>query len=164
MKPRLETTSLKLVGVQGVVRLDGDTGAGVGALYGRLFSNLRQIPDIRRPYRTVGYWHFVADHVRLYFAGIEVDSFSRFKWDYEKGLVAWDVGEATWAIWREKNGEEGTVTGGGICWDWLATTEYSYDCRYIGDFEVYYWRTPGRVPKSAYHEVWLPVVAAEGRG
>ena len=161
MNPRLETTHVKLVGVQGLVRLDQDPGVELGELYGRLFGSLRQIPDIHRPYRTVGYWHFVAEKVRLYFAGIEVDSFSRFKWDAEKGLVAWDVGEATWAIWPEKNGEERTITRGGICWDWLATTEYSYDCRYIGDFEVYYWKTLGRVAKSAYHEVWLPVVAGK---
>ena len=163
MNPRLETMHVKLVGVQGLVRLDGETDTELGALYRRLFRSLRQIPDIRRPYRTVGYWHFIANQIRLYFAGIEVDSFSRFKWDYEQGLVAWDLGEATWAIWREKNGEERTITRGGICWDWLARTEYRYDCRFIGDFEVYHWKTPGRVPKSAYHEVWLPVVAAEGR-
>lgn len=157
MDPRVEAARIKLVGVQGLVHLDRDVGVELGALYGRLFRNLIHIPDIRRPYRTVGYWHFVAKQVRLYFAGIEVDSFSRFKWDYDKGLVAWDLGDTLWAIWREKNGEEGTITHSGTCWDWLAATEHSYDCRFIGDFEVYYWRTPGREPQSPYHEVWLPV-------
>ena len=163
MNPRLETARIKLVGVQGVVRLDGETGAELGALYGRLFGSLTQIPDIRRPYRTVGYWHFVANQVRVYFAGIEVDSFSRFNWDYEKGLVAWDLGDTLWAIWREKNGEEGTIIQDGISRDWLATSEYSYDCRHMGDFEVCYWRKPGRETQSAYHEVWLPVVPTEGK-
>ena len=158
MTPRIETTRVKLVGVQGMILLGGDTGAELGALYGRLFRSLTHIPDISRPYRTVGYWHFVANKVRLYFAGIEVDSFSRFKWDYESGLAAWDLGESTWAIWRERNGEEGSVTESGICWDWLTTSAYQYNSRFIGDFEVYYWRTPGRDPQSAFHEAWLPVV------
>jgi hypothetical protein len=161
MDPRIQTAHLRIVGVQGLIRLDRDFDDELGAIYGRLFRGLRHIPDIRRPYRTVGYWHFIAENLRLYFAGIEVDTFKRFQWDYERGLVAWDLGTTTWAIWKERNGEEGTVTDSGVCWEWLAAAPYRYDSRFIGDFEVYYWKTPGREPQSSFHEVWIPVVALQ---
>jgi len=158
MKPRIEVAHVKVVGVQGMVRVDGEVDPALSELYGRLFGSLTQIPEVRRPYRTVGYWQFVANQERLYFAGIEVDSFARFKWDYDKGLVAWDLGETLWAIWRERNGEEGQLMRDGTCWDWLGKSSFVYDSRFIGDFEIYYWKTPGREPQSRWHEVWLPVV------
>ncbi len=157
--PRIETAHLRLVGVQGIIRVDRDFGTELGGLYRRLFGKLKQIPDISRPHRTVGYWHFVEKNVRLYFAGIEVDSLKRFKWDYEGGLVAWNPGLTTWAIWKERNGQEGTLTRSGTCSDWLVASAYRYDGRFIGDFEVYYWKTVGREPQSDYHEVWVPIVA-----
>lgn len=130
----------------------------LGVLYRRLFTSLTQVPDISRPHRTVGYWHFVDSQLRLYFAGIEVDSLRHFKWDYESGLAAWNLGPVMWAIWKERNGQEGTITGDGICWEWLSTSDYVYDGRFIGDFEVHYWNTVGREPQSDYHEVWIPIV------
>ncbi|MGC9523097.1 MAG: hypothetical protein ACP5HG_14590 [Anaerolineae bacterium] len=156
--PRIAMAHLRVVGVQGVVRLDHDFNVDLSALYNRLFDALTRIPDIRRPYRTVGYWQYVAERTRVYFAGIEVDSFERFSWDYERGVVAWDLGETTWAIWRERNSQEGMIAREGIPSAWLAESEYRYDSRFIGDFEVYYWKTPGRVPQSSYHEVWVPIV------
>lgn len=156
--PRIATAHLRLVGVQGVVHLDHDFNVDLSALYNRLFDALTRIPDIRRPYRTVGYWQYVAERIRVYFAGIEVDSFERFSWDYERGVVAWDLGETTWAIWRERNGQEGTLSHSGMTSAWLTESDYRYDSRFIGDFEVYYWKTPGRVPQSSYHEVWIPIV------
>lgn len=158
MEPQVMSTRIKLVGVQGIVRLNGDVNEELSKLYARLFGSLTKIPDIRRPYRTMGYWHFVEDQVRLYLAGVEVDAFERFRWDTTTGLVAWDLGETTWAIWGEANGQEGSVTRSGICWDWMSGSRYRYDTRFIGDFEVYYWKTLGRDPQSAYHEVWIPVV------
>jgi hypothetical protein len=163
MVPQVMTTRLKLVGVQGVVRLDGNVSEELGHIYGRLFGSLTKIPDIRRPYRTVGYWHFVQDQLRLYFAGVEVDSFQRFRWDTKTGLAAWDLGDTTWAIWGEANGEEGSITSSGVCWDWMLNSAYRYDVRFIGDFEVYYWKTLGREPQSAFHEVWIPVVEKPAR-
>lgn len=163
MEPQVMSTRLKLVGVQGIVRLDADLNEELGKLYARLFGSLTKIPDIRRPYRTVGYWHFVHEQVRLYFAGVEVDAFERFRWDTRSGLAPWDLGDTTWAIWSELNGEEGSVTGSGMCWDWMLHSGYRYDTRFIGDFEVYYWKTLGRESQSAYHEVWIPVVEKRAR-
>jgi len=163
MEPQVMSTRLKIVGIQGIVRLDGNVNDELGKLYGRLFGALVKIPDIRRPYRTVGYWHFVQDATRLYFAGVEVDSFERFRWDTKLGLVAWDLGDTTWAIWGEPNGEEGSIMRRGVCWDWMLNSAYRYDARFIGDFEVYYWRTLGRETQSAYHEVWVPVVEKQPR-
>ncbi len=158
MDPRVTSARLKVVGVQGVVRLDQDTTPQLGRLYDRLLGLLTKIPDIRRPYRTVGYWQFVQDQVRLYFAAVEVDAFARFRWDAKSGLVAWDLGATTWAIWTERNGEEGSLRASGACWDWMAGSTYHYDSRFLGDFEVFYWRTLGREPQSSFHEVWVPVV------
>jgi predicted transcriptional regulator YdeE len=155
--PRIETVQLRLVGVQGIVRLDRDHSTELGGLYRRLFSRLRQIPDISRPHRTVGYWQFVEGQVRLYFAGVEVDSFQHFKWDYDAGLVAWTSGQTTFAIWKERNGQEGKLTGSGACWEWLARSRYVYNPRFLGEFEVYYWKTVARDPQSDFHEVWIPV-------
>ncbi len=154
---------LRLIGVQGIIRLDGDVSEDLGALYARLFGSLRQIPDISRPHRTFGYWQFVQSQVRVYFAGIEVDSFRHFKWDYERGLVAWASGLTTFAMWKERNGQEGKLRESGLCWDWLAQSPYLYNTRFLGDFEVYYWKTVARDPQSEYHEVWIPVAEKAGR-
>jgi hypothetical protein len=107
MEPRIETIAVKLAGVQGMLRLDGDFGPDLAALYARLFARLDDIPDVSPPRRTVGYWHFVDNQIRLYFAGVQVDTLERFEWDYAYGLVAWDLGATTWAIWREEDGQEG---------------------------------------------------------
>jgi predicted transcriptional regulator YdeE len=160
--PKIETLQLRLVGVQGMIHLDGDVVTQLGGLYRRLFGSLRQIPDIRRPHRTVGYWQYVESQLRVYFAGIEVDSFRHFKWDYERGLVAWTSGPTKFAIWRERNGQEGKLTESGACWEWLARSRYLYNPRFLGDFEVYYWKTVARDPQSEYHEVWVPVVEKAG--
>jgi predicted transcriptional regulator YdeE len=155
--PRIETVQLRLVGVQGIIRMDRDVKDDLGTLYRRLFGKLRQIPDISRPHRTIGYWQFIESDVRLHFAGVEVDSFRHFKWDYEGGLVAWTSGTTTFAIWKERNGQEGKLKESGMCWDWLARSRYLYNPRFLGDFEVYYWKTLAREPQSDYHEVWIPV-------
>lgn len=157
MDPRIETVQLRLVGVQAVIYLDQDVSAELATLYRRLFGKLRQIPDIRRPHRTVGYWQYIERRLRVYFAGIEVDTFQRFHWDYEGGLVAWTSGLTMFAIWKERNGQEGKITESGACWEWLAASGYQYNPRFLGDFEVYYWKTVAREPQSDFHEVWIPI-------
>ena len=161
MEPRIETTEIKLVGVQGIVRVDRDFGPDLRRLYQRLYDRLDTIPDISPAKRTFGYWHYIDNETRLYFAGVQVASFARFAWDYAYGLVAWSLGHTTWAIWPEKDGQEGTIVHGNVCWDWLSGSNYAYDNRFIGDFETQEWAEIGRERKSQYHEIWLPVVERE---
>jgi hypothetical protein len=158
MEPRIETIEVKLVGVQGIVRVDREFVPELASLYARLFHRMDGIPDVSPANRTVGYWHFVEDQTRLYFAGVQVDSLDRFQWDHAYGLVAWSLGRTTWAIWQEADGQEGSIVHGNVCWDWLSGSGYAYDSRFIGDFEVTYWTALGREKRGATHEIWIPVV------
>ena len=160
MDPRIETVEVKLVGVQGIIRVDGHFVPELEKLYARLYDRLDQIPDLNPLNRTFGYWHFVDNETRLYFAGVQVDKLDDFKWDYAYGLVAWSLGNTTWAIWQEQDGQEGSIVHGNVCWDWLSGSDYAFDNRFIGDFEVYYWEAWGQKTKSEYHEIWIPVVRA----
>jgi predicted transcriptional regulator YdeE len=160
--PKVETLDIKLIGQQKLISLADGFVADLKELYGRLFARVDDIQHIHAANRSIGYWHYVEDLVRVYFCGIQVDRIE----DIPKGLVAWDLGETTWAIWLEKDGEEGTITHGNVCWNWLDRSEYRYDHRFIGDFEVYYWETAparkfGEKSQSDTHEVWIPVVGKE---
>jgi predicted transcriptional regulator YdeE len=157
MEPRIETMEIKLVGVQAIVRVDRDFVQDLERLYSRLYDRLDEIPDISPSKRTVGYWHFIDNETRLYFSGVEVTTLERFEWDYVHGLVAWSLGETTWAIWQEEDGQEGSIVHGNVCWDWLSAADHDYDSRFIGDFEVYYWTEIGRESKTGVHEIWIPV-------
>ena len=161
MEPRIETMEVKLVGVQGIIRMDRPFVQDLEALYGRLYNRLDDISDVSPLNRTVGYWQFVDNETKVYFAGVQVDTLARFKWDYAYGLAAWSLGKTTWAIWQEKEGEEGTIVHGNVCWDWMAGSDYAYDGRFLGDFEVYYWEEFGEKTKSEYHEIWIPVARKE---
>jgi predicted transcriptional regulator YdeE len=173
MEPRIETMEVRLVGVQGVVRVDREFVQDLKRLYTRLFTRLDRIPDVSPAKRTVGYWQFIDHETRVYFAGVEVASLEHFEWDYAYGLAGWSLGETTWAIWPEEDGREGSIVHGNICWDWLSMSNCDYDSRFMGDFEVRTWAEIGTVPKSGVHEIWIPVVEksvgdrgqlAKGRG
>ena len=161
MQPQIITREIKLIGVQKIIQGNCDLSQELGELYSRLFIRLADIPDISATSRTVGYWHFVDNETKLYFAGMEVDSFDNFRWDYAYGLVAWSLGNSTWAVWKEKDGEEGSIVHGNVCWDWLAGSNYKYDNRFIGDFEVRQWVELGQQPRSDVHEIWIPIVKKE---
>jgi hypothetical protein len=88
MEPRIETLEVKLVGVQGIIRDRDDFVTELEKTYQRLFDRLDDIPGNSSLNRTVGYWHFVDNQVKLHFAGVQVDTFQRFKWDYAYGLCA----------------------------------------------------------------------------
>jgi hypothetical protein len=158
MEPRIETKEIKLVGVQGIVRVDREFVQDLERLYNRLFDRLADIPDVNRAKRTVGYWQFVDTKTRVYFAGVAVDSLARFEWDHAYGLAGWSLGETVWAIWPEEEGKEGSIVHGNVCWDWLSSSQYAYDSRFLGDFEVYCWEEFGSRAKAGPHEVWIPVV------
>jgi len=163
MEPKIETTEIKLVGVQSILPAGGSFVLQLEKLYQRLFDRLGDIPDISPANRTIGYWHFVDNETKLHFAGVQVDTFERFKWDYAYGLAAWSLGNTTWAIWPEPDGQEGSISHGGVCWRWLDASEYRFDARFLGDFEVYEWQEGqiGQQPRSGMHQIWIPVVRRE---
>jgi hypothetical protein len=158
MEPRIETLEVKLTGVQAIIYPGQPFVQDLEKLYGRLFDRVDGIPDVNPANRTLGYWHFVDSETRVYFCGVHVDSLDRFKWDHAYGLAAWSLGETTWAIWPEKEGQEGSIVHGNVCWDWLSRSDYMYDSRFLGDFEVYYWEEWGQKTKTEYHEIWIPIV------
>lgn len=158
MEPRIETVEVQLAGVQAILHMGGSFVQDLEALYGRLFARLGDIPDVSPQKRTVGYWQFVDRETRVYFGGVQVNSLARLKWDHAYGLAAWSLGETTWAIWQEKEGEEGSIVHGNVCWDWLNGSDYAFDNRFLGDFEVTYWEEFGQKTRGKYHEIWIPVV------
>ena len=162
MEPTIRTTEIKLVGVQGILPT-GDFVPQLKTLYQRLFDRIADIPGISPANRTVGYWQFVDQETHVHFAGVQVDTFDHFKWDYAYGLASWSLGNTTWAIWPEPDGQEGSITHGGVCWRWLDAAPYVFDNRFIGDFEVYYWQKGqiGQQTRSSVHEIWIPVTGKE---
>ena len=163
MEPKIETLEIKLAGVQAIIRVDCSFVADLEKVYQRLADKVAEIPDISPANRTFGYWHFVDNQTRLYFCGVQVDSLARFEWDHAYGLAAWSLGRTTWAIWPEPDGQEGSIMHGGVSWRWLDTSDYLFDNRFIGDFEIYEWQEGqvGRQTRTDVHQIWLPVVRKE---
>ena len=150
-EPRIETFSIKLVGMQGIIKVDHDIKQETVNLWERVFKRIGEIKHRSENQRRIGYWLSIDGVNKVLFAGVEVDSFEGMKEDLEDGFVFWDVGEVTWAIWNEKNSEEGTITPTG--YSWLERSDFEFDRRFIGDFEV----NNDRFNDEDYHEVWIPI-------
>jgi predicted transcriptional regulator YdeE len=86
---------------------------------------------------------------RNYFCGVEVSDFLNIPY----GMVIKDLPQSKFAVFSEKNGEEGTVTEkNGVYINWLPNSEYAFSTKISGDFEVYDFDE-----RAEYHEVWIPV-------
>jgi hypothetical protein len=160
--PRIRKVNLKLVGVQGVIDHDQEFGGQLQALWDKLCARLDGIEHVSEPRRAIGYWQFVDDSTRVYFAGVQVDGLDGFQWDYAYGLGSWAPGETTFAVFREKNGEEGSVVP--QAFRTVGELGYEFDQRFLGEFEVcpLDWMRTGDRPASEYHEVWIPIVERGG--
>jgi len=158
---QIRTVDLKLVGVQGILDPAADFSADLQALWRKVTSRVGEVRHLSAPARAVGYWHFVDDRTRVYWAGILVDSLDGFRWDRPYGWVAWAPGLTTFAAFREPNGAEGTVAHTAETYGAIGRAGYTYDHRFIGDFEVVplAWKVEGHYPDDGEHEVWIPVVA-----
>ncbi|MBD3183903.1 hypothetical protein GF312_16585, partial [Candidatus Poribacteria bacterium] len=109
MKPEIKTEDIKLVGLQAVVNFSsGDVGVILSGLTQKLFQKINDIPNKSDSKRFFGYWQFVDNNTRVYFAGVEVDSFDGFKWDYEYGLGSWSLGDLAFAVFQ-RQGLESTA-------------------------------------------------------
>ena len=68
-------------------------------------------------------------------------------------MVIKNLPESKFAVFCEKNGEEGTVTQkNGVYTNWLPNSGYAFSTKISGDFEVYDFDE-----KIENHEVWIPV-------
>ncbi len=157
--PAFEEVDLKLVVVQGVMRKDRNFMPEMEALNQKLGARIEAIRQKCEPLRVVGHWHWVDEVTSVYVMGIQVDTLEGFQWDYGYGLGAWAPGKTTFAKFREKNGQEGTVVRS--AYGILDKLGYGQDGRFMGEFEVWPLGSTGPdgwKPEGDYHEVWIPVV------
>ena len=168
MEPAIQAEDIKLVGLQKVLRFSTDRfDVVLPELRQTLLRGVEAIPDTSRSQRLFGYWQFVDQDTRVYFAGIQVDRIDRFEchhpsdvlpWDLAQGLVAWDLGPTTFAVFQRQGVGDTSPLYGAI------PDGYDYDARFLGDFEVVSyaeWLDSGAVPElvERENEVWIPVKA-----
>jgi AraC family transcriptional regulator len=86
---------------------------------------------------------------RNYFCAVEVTEFK----DIPYGMICKNLPESKYAVFTEKNGEEGTITEKqGVYQNWLPKSGYTFNSKISGDFEVYDFDE-----QIENHEVWIPV-------
>ena len=153
-EPRIETFSIKLVGIQGIINGDQDIRQGTSKHWERVFNRLEEVKNRSKSQRRIGYWLSIDGVNRVLFAGIEVDSFEGMKEDLDEGFIFWDVGELTVAIWEEKNSDTGSIVEKSVGYSWLEKSGYDFDRRFIGDFEV----NNDRFNDKDFHEIWIPII------
>jgi hypothetical protein len=152
-EPRIEPFTVKLVGIQGIVKTDQDIRDEVAALWERVFKRLDEIKNRSESKRRIGYWLSIDGVNKVLFAGVEVNSFDGMREDLEDGFVFWDIGKMTCAVWKEKNEQVGSISHVGQGYSWLKDSPYKFDSRFIGDFEV----NNDRFNEEDIHEKWIPI-------
>jgi GrpB-like predicted nucleotidyltransferase (UPF0157 family) len=106
----------QLVGGRQVIASDGsyeDVLRFYGNLFDRLTKEVKYTGDLTR---YVGYQSVVGEKDHLHFFGIEVDRIQ----DIPAGMVAWDLGDSTWATWEPKGGQDVVTSQQSISWQWLS--------------------------------------------
>lgn len=161
MQPeKIETKRLKLVGVEMYINLQDNSGYKhfsykIHAMKADIMARLDEIKNKKFENMYIGYWQCMYTSTagsfdRNYFCGVEVNEFKNVPY----GMIFKDIPEGKYAIFNEKNGEEGTVTGkGGAYETWLPQSKYKFWCEVLGDFEVYNFDE-----KIKNHEVWIPII------
>jgi len=158
MQPDLiETKRLRLVGVEMYINLEEYFVPKIKAMRGEIAARLDEIQNRKNENIYVGFWHWPftpEEHYslhRIYFCGVEVHDFKNVPY----GMTCKNLPESKFALFAERNGEEGTVTQGknGAYQSWLPQSNYKVNYSIPGDFEVYYFDE-----KMENHEVWIPVV------
>ncbi|NHJ85794.1 MAG: hypothetical protein FK734_10050 [Asgard group archaeon] len=161
MQPKIEKMDIKVIGIQKVINHQPgyDFRKDVDETWKKVLDKLGDIKNVHEDKRAIGFWHWINKLTKVYFAGIQVDSLKGFVWDREYGLCSWDLGEITVAIFKEKNGEEGTIASSPEANRQVSEMGYRFDGRFIGDFEVFplEW-IKNTIPDNEYHEVWIPVI------
>jgi len=155
MQPdKIETKRLKLVGVEMYVSLEENFVYKLYAMRAEIRARLGEIQN-KKNNKHVGFWQmqFTPEEGyhfhRNYFCGVEVSDFK----DIPFGMIFKNFPESKFAVFAEKNGEEGTITEKqGVYQNWLPKSNYNFNLKIPGDFEVYDFDE-----KIQYHEVWIPV-------
>jgi hypothetical protein len=157
----IRQSDVKLVVVQTVVCFgDGEFGPKLRDLRQRTLRRLDHVPEVSDSRRLFGYWQFIDDSTRVYFAGIQVDSLESFRWDYEYGLAGWDLGPTNFAVFCRKG------VGSTAALYKTLPAGYRFDARFLGGFEgISYrrWLTERELPDitQSAKEVWIPVVGVD---
>jgi len=157
LSPEIIRTHFVLAGVQVIVDLRQNFGAILKGGWARLAQKLPSIDNIAQPRTAISYMHYVDTSMRTWFLGVQLTTLDGFKFDHGFGLAGWDLGDTTWAVFKEKNGAEGSTAPGS--YGEIAKIGYGYDSRFIGEFErsPLAWAIDGPPPADAYHDFMLPV-------
>jgi len=155
MQPdKIETKRLKLVGVEMYVDLKENFVYKLYAMRAEIRARLDEIQN-KNNNKHVGFWQwqFTPEegyHLhRNYFCGVEVTDFKNIPY----GMICKNLPESKFAVFPERNGEEGTITEkNGVYQNWLPKSDYNFNIKISGDFEVYDFDE-----KIENHEVWIPV-------
>ena len=166
MEPRITSESVTLAGIQKVLQFSKDRfDLVLPQLRRTLLQGLDDIPDRSASLRMFGYWQFIDQDTRVYFAGVQVDDLDRFPschpsgtlpWDLSRALIGWSLGPTTFAVFQRHGVGDTSPFYGEI------PSGYAYDSRFVGDFEVISyapWLAAGEVPNlpESDNEVWIPV-------
>ena len=155
MQPdKIEIKRLKLVGVEMYISEEEDFGYKMDAMRTEIKNRRDEIQN-KTNNKHVGFWQWQMmleegyNTHRNYFCGVEVSDFQ----DIPYGMIIKNLPECKFAVFAEKNGEEGTVTyKNGVYVNWLPKSGYSFCTKISGDFEVYDFDE-----QVEYHEVWIPL-------
>ena len=118
-----------------------------------------KIPYISNNKQAIGYWHWIDNHRRLFFAGVLVYSLSKFERDSKSGLCSWNLGKSDFAVFKEKNGEEGTIVSSPAVFKEIDKMGYRLNYNFNGEFFVYPldW-IENNMPQNEFHEIWIPII------
>lgn len=170
MEPKIKSEDVTLIGLQKVLRFSADRfDLVLPDLRGMLLRALDGIPDRSESLRLFGYWQFVDQDTRVYFAGVQVERLDNFRphhpsgvlpCELASGMMGWDLGLTTFAVFHRHGVGDTSPLYGSI------PNGYAYDSRFLGDFEVVSyapWLKAGDLPElpTSDNEVWIPVRARE---
>jgi GrpB-like predicted nucleotidyltransferase (UPF0157 family)/predicted transcriptional regulator YdeE len=141
---------MQLVGRQQVLAARG-SGEEMLSFYGNAFDRLTQeVQHTGTLSRYVGYQSTLGGTEHLHYIGIEVDRIE----DIPKGMVAWDLGHATWTVWEEQGGQDALVSQRELFWQWLEPASPGRH-RYTGEFTVQESGTPSGSGTPRARAFWI---------
>ncbi|MCG3253549.1 MAG: hypothetical protein KAX09_06850 [Candidatus Heimdallarchaeota archaeon] len=159
---RIEIKDVKLVGIQAVIahKPESDFVEEMNELWKKVYKQINVIPTVAEENLAIGYWHWIDKFRRLFFAGILVKTLEEFERDNETGLCYWDLSKSEMAIFKEKNGEEGSIVSSPNTFKKINELDYRENNQFTGYYVVYPldWIKSGKIPADDYHEVWIPII------
>jgi len=159
--PKIDNKEIKLVGIQEIIKHKPNQNLTeeLESLWKRVTKQKLKITSISDENLAVGYWHWIDNERRLFFAGILVKTLDDFKRDSNTGLCSWDLGKTQVAIFKEKNGEEGAIISSPAVFKKLNEMSFRLNTKFNGEIFVYplAW-LEGEIPQDDFHEIWIPII------